>query len=232
MKKIFIISVYFFLVFPVFAISPTATPSAKVSTASSFLEKSIQTLKEKIATQVAKIEKEKPKLFTGNIEKIDKTNFVLKTLDNKTFTVQIEDSLSKIYIISGATKKEVKITDLETSDYVIVTGPSLESTISAVTVYKDEEYLSLSGKITDIINDDYTLKVLTSDKDEYEISIENTTKQMLYDIKNDIIAKTGFSKIKANDTIHFVCKKPADKKNFKVTADRILIIPQEYFVNK
>ena len=42
--------------------------------------------------------------------------------------------------------------------------------------------------------------------------------------------RIGFSKIKEGDSVHFVFKISGDEKNNEYSADKILVIPQEYFI--
>jgi hypothetical protein len=205
-------------------------PTTAQSTSSSIIDKSIELLKQRIATSVAKIEKNISKLNVGYITKIDKAGIVIKTKDNKSFNVNIDNTITKIYTLSGVTKKEIKFDTLALNDYVIISGPPLENSITANNIYVDEDYVVTSGKVTEVDNANFTVKVFTVDKDDYTLNIENSTKQMLLDIRTNLINATGFSKIKVGDTVHFVAKKPTDLKNLTVTPLRMLIIPQEYFM--
>lgn len=234
-KNIFLTVLYLFLAVNVFAATPTVTPkkeasdSANSASNSSVIEKNIQLLKNKIADQVSKIDKGNKKIYVGEVSKIEDKSLSLKTKDNKTYKVSIEEDLTKIYDIIPSVRKEISLKDLEVGDYLIITGPSLETTISANYIYRDEEYVVISGKITDISADNYTIKVMTSEKDEYNLDVETTTKQYMVDIKTNAINTTGFSKIKANDSIHFVAKKSSIKDN-SITPRKIIIIPQEFFI--
>jgi hypothetical protein len=116
------------------------------------------------------------------------------------------------------------------NDYIIISGPPLENSITANNIYRDIEYIVSSGKVTEVSSADFTVKVITVDKDNYTLNIENSTKQQLLDIKTNTLSPTGFSKIKIGDTIHFVAKKPADIQKLEVSTDKIIIIPQEYFM--
>jgi hypothetical protein len=43
--------------------------------------------------------------------------------------------------------------------------------------------------------------------------------------------KSGFSKIKEGDTVHFVVKKTGEEKELnRYSAQKILVIPQEFFI--
>lgn len=221
-------------------ITPTITSSAKMvlspeptstqSTKSSIIDKSIELLKQRIATSVAKIEKSVSKLNIGHISKIDKAGIEIKAKDGKLFKVIIDNTITKVYLLSGITKKEVKSDTLALNDYVIISGPPLENSITANNIYIDEEFIVSSGKITEIDNSEFTIKVITVDKDNYTLNIENSTRQLMLDVRTNAMNTTGFSKIKVGDTIHFVAKKPLDNKTLTITPQKILIIPQEYFM--
>lgn len=88
-----------------------------------------------------------------------------------------------------------------------------------------------SGKITEVNKDDYYIKVITSTKDTITLDIENATSMTMMDIKSLEAAKVGFSKLKEGDTIHFTVKRTGDEKEQnRYSAERLLIIPQEYFL--
>lgn len=240
MKNFLIVFIIFLsMTSNVFAV--TSTPSAKtilsptppkesLSTSSSIINKSIELLKQRIATSVAKIEKSVSKLNIGHITKKDKSAMEIKTKDNKTFKVIIDPTITKVYAFSGVTKKEIKADDLELNDYVIISGPPLENSITANNIYRDVEYIVSSGKVTEVNAADFTIKVITVDKDDYTLNIENSTKQQLLDIRTNVLNSTGFSKIKVGDTIHFVAKKPDDIQKLEVSTEKIIVIPQEYFM--
>jgi len=139
--------------------------------------------------------------------------------------------LTKIYQIRNNQKNEIKLSQIKKDDYLVVNGPTSETTVSANYIFADEQYLVDVGKITEVDKENYSLKIITSDKETIGLDIETSTKQTILDIKTLELNRTGFSKIKEGDTIHFVIRKSlpnADKTNF--LAIKILIIPQEYFI--
>ena len=109
----------------------------------------------------------------------------------------------------------------------------VDNVITANVVLIDENFLVNSGKITEVDKENYNIKVLTSDKNTYNLNIETYTKQFMVNIKTLGIEGVGFSKIKEGDTVHFVVKKignPPAGGNNNYSATKILIIPQEYFI--
>jgi len=207
------------------AILKTSSPSADT------LDENIKSLKDKIATKVAELQKQNKKVIAGLILKKEKDSLELKSEEN-IYKVAFDDTLTKIYSIINNSQKEIKFEGLMTNDFIIVTGTYIENSINADYIYKDQPYIVGSGKVAEINKDDHSLKVITTEKDEFILDIESYTKQQILDIKNLDINRSGFSKIKEGDVVHFVFKIPAEEKFTRVSALRTLIIPQEYFVKK
>lgn len=204
---------------------PTATPSAVV------VEKEIQNLKEKIATKVAELRKKNLKAISGVVIDTPTSELKIETQKGDEYIVQIDDTLTKIYQVSGSTKKDLKLNEIKKGAYVIVTGPVTDKTISANVVYKDEQFLIKGGKVTEVDTDEETIKVLTTEKDNYTLDVDKTTKIQLLDSKTLELETIRLPKVKEGDTIHLVTRKTGEEKQKdRYTPLRILIIPQEYFI--
>ncbi len=222
------LSVLFVVVPSVAAInaSSSATPQP-----TSVVESEIQTLKDKIATKVAQLRSQNNKAISGYV--VDITDTINVKTDNQTvYTVKIDDSLTQFFQISAATTKTIKFSDVKKGDFVIVDGVINDKDMSANAVYEDTQYLTKVGTISQVNKDDFSLTAVTNDKDTFTLDIENSTQQYLLNIKTQVAEKSGFSKIKEGDTIHFVVRvdAKADTKNNRYPAQKILIIPQEYFM--
>lgn len=211
-------------------VSPSVKPSVTISPTTA-VGKEIQNLKDKIATKVAELRKKNLKAVAGSITETATGSVKIKTNNDEDYTIKSDDALTKTYVIIGISKKEVKFTDLKKGAYIIASGPLADKVVSANVIYQDEQYLVKAGKITEINKDEFFVKILTSDKDTYTLDIEISTKIQMLDSKTVEVATSGFSKMKEGDTIHFMVKKPGDKKNVnRYPALKILIIPQEYFI--
>lgn len=192
---------------------------------------SIQDLKEKVANKVAEIRKKNNKATVGRVESISDNSFKIRTSNQSEFEVKLQESgLTKFFTISGNQHKEIDKENINEGDYIIVTGVVIDKTITANSVFVDQQYLTGSGKISELDSDKYLVKVLSSDKTAYSLSIETYTKQRMINIKTLDVEKIGFSKIKEGDSIHFVVKLNGSEKNNEYSAEKILIIPQEYFM--
>lgn len=233
MNKLTFLSLIF-VVFATGAYAQTKTPSLsvtpeKASPTKTTTEKSIETLKEKIADKVDELRSNNTQLTAGLIVSIKKGSIEIITDDSKNLTVSVDESLTKVFDIVKNSKKEIKADDLEKGDYIIVSGPLVENTVNSNEVYRDLVFTVSSGQITEVDKENNTVDVITHDKEEMTLDIEKTTKQQIMDIKSLELAKTGISKYKTGDTIHFIAEKQDEKESSSQTALRILIIPQEYF---
>lgn len=209
------------------AIEPTktATPSPQV------VEKEIKNLKDKIATKVAELRKKNLKAIAGSITEVTDTLATVKTSLDQLYKVKIDKDLTKLYSVATGQKKDLKSADLKKGIYIIASGPLAEKEVSANVIYQDSQYIVKTGKITEINKDDSYLKVLSSDKDSYTLDIETSTKLQMLDSKTLEVESTRLLKMKEGDTIHFVVEKTGDEKEpNRYSADKVLIVPQEYFI--
>jgi len=220
----------FFLLFGHLASSSVLSQTSASTPSATEVSQDIQMLKDKIATKVAELREKNNKAVGGFVTDVVGSTIKIKTENNQEYEVKPDEALAKYYKINGSQRNEIKFQDIKKGSYIIATGVTNDQVINADTIYLDELYIVKSGKIIEVDKDNYQVKILTSDKDSYTLEIETTTKQSMINIKSFEIEKTGFSKIKEGDTIHFVAKKTGTEKNNQYSAQKILIIPQEYFI--
>ncbi len=214
----------------IFAQTGTITPSPTFTVE----EKNIQNLKEKIATKVAELREKNNKAVSGFVTQVAAQSIKIKDEKDVEYEIKLDDALTKYYQVSGTQLKEIKLSDIKKGLFVIATGVANDNIINTNILYVDEMFLVKSGKITEVDKENFTLKLLSSDKDAYTLDIETTTRQQMINVKTLAAESTGFSKIKEGDTIHFVVKKTGDE-NPPVGGNtyspiKILVIPQEYFM--
>lgn len=202
----------------------TPSPTLKVTKANE-----VQQLREKVAAKVSELKKKNHKPFSGEIITLSDNTLTIQNEDNVEMEVKIDSTLTSLYKIAGASAKEIEKDDLEKGQYIIVTGPVLDKTITANLIYVDEPFIVGSGKITEVDSANYFIKVISQDKTTYTLDIDTKTQSRLLDIKTLESGKIGFSKLKEGDLVHFVAKKPSEKNVSRLPAQKILVIPQEYF---
>jgi len=216
-----------FLVFNVQAQTKTATPSPT----SNVEDNDIKALREKIASKVAEQRQKNNKAVSGLVASASAKLIKIKTEDNEEYTVNIDDALTKYYQVVGNSRKEVDFSDIAKGSYVIVEGVINDKQIDANALYLDTQYFLKTGKITEVNKEDYSIKVLTTEKDIYILDVETYTKQLMLNMKSLALETIGFSKIREGDTIQFVVKKPEEEQNpNRFSAQRFIIIPQEFFM--
>lgn len=192
-------------------------------------KKAVEELKEKVESKVTELKNNNLKTKSGFITAI-KANKVTVETEAGPFDTEIDSDVTTVYRISGTSRSEIKAEDLKKGDYVLVSGPEIGNEVTANTIYVDEHYISKSGKIIEVNADDFYIKILTAEKDNYIIDIERATTSQILDIKTLKLDTAGFSKLKEGDNIHFTAKRGMDKKQTRFSALKTIIIPQEYFI--
>jgi len=224
-KKILVIT--FFIIFLGFLISFVILAQEKVSTSSS--EKEVEILKEKIASKVAQLRQENNQAVSGKIINLSENQIEIKDNNDKKILIKLDPTLTKYYRIKNNQKKEINFSDLEKNNYVVVSGITTDKGINANLIFVDEKYLVEFGRVIEINKDSYWLKINTITNENIILDIETYTKQLMLNIKDLQLEKTGFSKIKEGDMINFVAK-DAKNENNHFSAQKIIVIPQEYFL--
>ncbi|GIW65001.1 MAG: hypothetical protein KatS3mg092_0934 [Patescibacteria group bacterium] len=210
-------------------ITPEASSTPKISITNQD-QKAIENLKEKVANKVQEIIKKNNKAIVGRVTSISDNLIKIKSVDNKEYEIKIDSTLTKFYKISGVNQKEIKIDDIAKNDYLIVSGIINDKTVDANAVFIDQPFLVESGKVIEVNKENYTVKVITSDKTVYTLSFETFTKQYILNIKTLDIEKSGFSKMIVGDRIHFIAEIKGNEKDNTYEAAKTLLIPQEYFI--
>jgi RNase P/RNase MRP subunit p29 len=216
----------------VLAISPTVTQSASPSAKPESLpEKEVQDLKNKIASKVSELTKKKKKGISGVISEITDKKIKITSDDKTVYNVQLDDVLTKYYVITGVRKTESSIKSFGKGDFIIVVGPETEGDVVANAIYKDEQYIVGSGSVTEVNATGFYIKVVSEQKETLTIDVESTTKKMLVDSKTLELETIGFSKVKEGDVVHYVLKKTGKEREAnRYSAIRIVVLPQEYFI--
>ena len=218
-----------FLLFVVFSQSiKVSTPTTKITSSQ---EKDIKLFKEKITTKVAELQEKNSKVISGYVTQKDDNLLKIKTGDDQVYEIKIDPLLTKFYQINNNQQIEIKFSDIKKDDYLFLTGVVNEKIINANSIFVDESLVVLSGRITEIDKENYSIKVLTNERENYILDIESNTRQLMVNVKTLETERIGFSKIKEGDTVHFAFKRPAlsEIKN-RYSILKILVIPQEYFL--
>jgi len=209
---------------PVYSQSPTETISGTV-------DAEVQDLKDKVAEKVEELKGKNKKAVSGIVQEVGDNSIVILNGEKNKVEIDVDDTLTSFYDIVGTKIKEGTFGDIKKGTYIFVTGPAIGETVTANEIYTDTQYLVMSGKIVEVDADAFTVKIVTIDKSDYTLDIEKTTKQNLLDIKTFETNSIGFSKLKEGDSVHVVVKgDPENPDSDRFTAVKLLIIPNEYFL--
>lgn len=214
------------------ATSPTAEPEAtkapEKKTEENSVEESVQELKEKVESKVSELS-ENRKTYAGVVLEVGDDTMKIES-EYGEYTIDIDTDLTKAYRIASGSTSEIKLADIEKSDYILVSGPEIGNTITANAIYVDEQFVVTSGKIVEVNSDSFYIRVQTLAKDSYILDIEQKTTQQILNIKSLELETAGFSKLKEGDNVHFVARKGTQKDQSRYSAVKTIIIPQEYFI--
>ena len=209
------------------AVPVMAQPAAETS---EVIEKEVDKLKDKIAEQVEELNVNN-KAIAGMIQDIVGNSIFIINNDGQRVEASVDETLTSYYEVSGTQLKEFKAEDFEIDEYVFVTGPEIGETITANAVYKDTPYRVFSGKIVEVNEDDFTVRIAAIDKSTYVLDVETGTDVLLMDIDTLETTKIGFSKLKEGDAVHAVIElDPAAPEKTQYPAEKLLVIPNEYFI--
>ena len=209
------------------AVPVMAQPAAETS---EVIEKEVDKLKDKIAEQVEELNVNN-KAIAGMIQDIVGNSIFIINNDGQRVEASVDETLTSYYEVSGTQLKELKAEDFEIDEYVFVTGPEIGETITANAVYKDTPYRVFSGKIVEVNEDDFTVRIAAIDKSTYVLDVETGTDVLLMDIDTLETTKIGFSKLKEGDAVHAVIElDPAAPEKTQYPAEKLLVIPNEYFI--
>lgn len=214
------------------AVTSIATDSAGQveATSSSNISKEVQKLKENLVNKVAQIQKKELRVVVGKVTEVEEASLKVTAEDATVFTVSLDDVVTKYYSLKSGTKKELEKSDVSKGDYLIIAGVVNDTKVSANSIYIDTQVIVGSGTVATIDKTDFSLVVNSFTHERYTIDIESATKLSLLDSKTLELESAGFSKIKEGDAVHFVLTVSGkEKEKNRYSAQKLLIIPQEYF---
>lgn len=182
----------------------------------------INNLREKVASKVAELNLvEKRGIFltvtdvTGN--KISGTD-----ITNEARITDV-DELTKF---SSPSSKTFGISDITGGSKISIIGLYNKQSKRILARFVATETLPvfITGVISEINKANFTITVLSEDKKNTLVDIENITKTSVYS-KDDGITKLGFSKLSVSDRVHVVGYSDLEEKN-RIAATRVLIFPK------
>lgn len=226
MNKILPILVFTLMLFVGFVV-PTSSQEP-TNTNSEAIDEAADAIKEQVAETVAELASEKM-AYSGFILGIEDDQIDIE-LWGQTQTISYDRELTSVFDATNSFAEKT-LDDLSVGDYVFVSGPEIDGVVTANAIYIEQSYQIISGKISQVNADSFSLEVLTIDKKTRTVDIETSTKQEILNIETLELSSTGFSKLKEGDSIHIVSKGSIDEEDEeRISAVKTLVIPNEYFI--
>lgn len=195
--------------------APESTPTANV--------KQIEDLKDRLATKVAELRQSQRRAIAGTVKTVSVSTATIQTKE-KDIKVELADDMKIIQYLKGK-RTNLTIDDVSKGDRVVVFGQydaTLDLMKAKVIVIENAATQRISGTVTAISKDEYTVTLAAADQKTYVIDIETVTKINLWTDEKGL-TKGGFSKMSVGDTIHVVGTAVPKKEN-RLSAIRILDI--------
>lgn len=212
----------------------TTTPGAEglvaTDSANTDAPSNIRELRDRLASVVAQLRRKDERVIAGEIKSLNTTSLEVDTIAGAISKIQLDETLTKYYRITGAAKEEIELKDVKVGQYAIVTGLNTDGGFSANEIYIDEPFDSKAGRISEINSENFTFKLETFDKETISVNIERSVVQETLNPKTLALESSSFTRLKEGDTVHIVYPvKSIKQQPTIVTPARLLLIPLGYF---
>lgn len=218
MKKI----IFSFLIIYLFSLVIVLGTHAQTSSPSS--NTILDELKDKIASRVAQLKLVENKGILGKVTDVSDTQITIADISNNTRFIDV-DELTK-FIPSSSSVQSFGISDIKKGDTLGILGIYNKQSrrILARAIYEESLPEMIHGNIANIDSDNYVLTIATDDNNQFEVSIEDTTRTFSYDSSSQNLIRSGFSKLKLGEKI-FVRGNLDPKNDKSISADAIIVFP-------
>lgn len=196
-------------------------------------QESIERVKDVVASRVAELD-DSVDIYSGFISALpEDDDQITLTLDGVDYDIEIDQELLRVYRINNSSYSDISLEQLKEQDFVLALGTEINGTISASELYVDTRFEVLMGTITFIDEENFFFEMITLDRTEYTIDVENATNQQILNIKTVEIENGDFSQMKEGDTIHVVVKVFGQgQESVRFPAQKTMVIPQEFFIKE
>jgi hypothetical protein len=216
MNKKFIITsalLFFILANKSYAAAPTPTTSAAINN-------QINQLKDKIASQVSKLNLVEKRGMVGTVQAVTNNQITLSDLKGNTRYVDV-DEITKFS--SGASGSSSGISDVKKGNLISVLGIYNKESQRILARYVNTEIVPVryAGEITAIDGKNFQITIMTIDQKSVKIEIDTTSTVSSYS-NGASLTKYGFSKLNVGDRVYVVGY--SDKKDATLLiADRMIV---------
>lgn len=218
MKKV----LFIFLIFLSLSLISVLNSYAQTSTPSP-VQQQIDELKDRIASRVAQLKLVEKRGIIGAATDSSDTQITLTDIKGNTRFVDV-DELTKFS--SDNSTGSFGISDIKKGMTLSVLG--LYNKQSRKILARSVLEISLSkmihGYISTVDSDNFIINIATDSNEQFQVSVETTTKTLSYDKTSGNLVRSGFSKVKTGQKI-FATGDLDKTDNKKISADRIITFP-------
>lgn len=202
--------------FPAYAQTPTVSEALDEK-----LNSQINQLKDKIASRVSELNLVEKRGITGIVSEASTNQITLKDLNGNTRLIDI-DEITKFS--SGSSSSNFGVSDLKEGDRLNVLGLYNKESkrLLARFVSTAVNPVFLSGAISAIDKEEFTIDLLTADKKTTKIDVNTSTRTFSYE-DGDLV-KSGFSQLETADRIMMIGLPDKTDPNL-IVAERVLVLP-------
>lgn len=215
MKKIFFVFVFsiLYLVFSVLRSYAAPTPTASSSA---------QELLNNLQDYLSKHPITEKRGILGKATDTSDTQIAISDVNRNIRFVDV-DELTKFISSSSSS---FGISDIKKGDTLGIVGLYNKESqrILARAIYEEEISSMIHGNIAQVDSQNFVVNVATDDNDQFQVSVERTTRTLSYDSVSQNLIRSGFSRLKAGEKI-FVRGTPDSKNDKLVSADTIIVFP-------
>jgi len=214
-KKVFLISALLF-----FAVTNTSfAAEPKPSPTSAALNSQINQLKDKIASQVSKLNLVEKRGMIGTVQAVANNQI---TLSDRKGNIRYVD-VDEITKFSSGTNATFGISDVKKGMLIRVLGIYNKDSQRILARYIDTETIPTryAGEITAIDGKNFQLTIMTTDQKSVNVEIDTTSTVSSYTTGGDL-TKYGFSKLTVGNRV-FVTGYPDKKDATLLIADRMIV---------
>ncbi len=215
MKKLLIYIVFFLLIFP-----KTSWGQTKSPTSGAVSGRTLDEIKNKVASRVAELNLVEKKGVVGTVESISDTQIIIKTISDKRRIIDV-DEFSEF---SSPNDVSFGISDIKQDDLISILGLYNKDSERLLARFINEVTIPifLNGAISEIDEEEFTLTLITHQNIEYIVDVERVTKT--YEFVQGELEDSGFSKIDIlKNAVVAGFENPKEKG--RITASKIIIFP-------
>ncbi len=221
MKKIILVLVLFIIYHLLFTIpvnAATPTPTVKPTESDS----TISSLKDRIASTVAQLKLVERRGIIGTVSEVSGTQITVSDSKDNLRLIDV-DELTKFS--SPSAKESFGISDITKDSKVGILGLYNKQSRRILARFVDLLVLPkvITGAVSSVDNENFTVTVIATDKTLTTVDVENVTKTLSY-TKDSGLIRSGFSKTKVGQRVTAVSF-PVGKSTKRMIGSRIIIFP-------